>query len=74
MLKYREVLRLYSQNLSNRSIASSSGCSRNSVAEIISRANGSQVSWPFDKDVNDFIIGSLLSLKPPSASNGSHGK
>ncbi|WP_026045757.1 IS21 family transposase [Paenisporosarcina sp. TG-14] len=60
MLKYREVLRLYAQNLSNRSIASSSGCSRNSVAEIISRANELQVSWPFDKDVNDEELQGIL--------------
>jgi transposase len=60
MLKYREVLRLHAQNLSNRSIASSSGCSRNSVAEILSRANELQVSWPFDKDITDVELQGIL--------------
>ena len=45
MTQYREILRLYSQGISQRSIASSCGCSRNTVAKVISKANELELSW-----------------------------
>ncbi|KXG74964.1 helix-turn-helix domain-containing protein [Thermotalea metallivorans] len=38
MTKYREILRLYSQGISQRSIATSCECSRNTVSKVIARA------------------------------------
>ncbi|MDL2327362.1 IS21 family transposase [Ruminococcaceae bacterium OttesenSCG-928-A11] len=38
MEKYREILRLYEQGLSGRSIAACCGCSRNTVAKVLERA------------------------------------
>lgn len=38
MTKYREIIRLSNMGLSQRSIASSCQCSRNTVSEVLSRA------------------------------------
>ena len=46
MTKYREILRLYSQGISQRNIAVSCECSRNTVAKVLQRAGELQISWP----------------------------
>ena len=38
MTNYREILRLYSQGISQRSIAAGCECSRNTVSKVITRA------------------------------------
>ena len=53
MTKYREILRLYSQRISGRSISVSCGCSRNTVTKVISRAKELNISWPLEADVTD---------------------
>lgn len=45
MTDYREILRLRSQGFSQRSIAASCGCSRNTVADVIQRADQMQLDW-----------------------------
>lgn len=60
MIKYREILRLHAQSLSNRSIASSCGCSRNTVGDVLKRARELQVSWPFEKDITDTELQKIL--------------
>ncbi|MBT2730421.1 helix-turn-helix domain-containing protein [Bacillus sp. ISL-75] len=60
MIKYREILRLNDQGLSNRSIASSCGCSRNTVNNVIKRADELQVSWPLEKDITDTDLQNVL--------------
>lgn len=60
MIKYREILRLNAQSLSNRSIASSCGCSRNTVGDVLKRARELQVSWPFERDITDTELQGIL--------------
>lgn len=60
MIKYREILRLKAQGLSNRSVASSCGCSRNTVGDVLKRAQELQVSWPFERDITDTELQMLL--------------
>ncbi len=45
MDKYREILRMHAQGVSGRSIAASCGCSRNTVAKAIQRAEELDVSY-----------------------------
>lgn len=60
MIKYREILRLHSQNLSQRGIASSCACSRNTVAEVLKRANEKGIVWPFERDLEDSDLQDIL--------------
>ena len=39
MTKYREILRLHSQGVSQRGIASSCRCSRNTVSKVLERGD-----------------------------------
>ena len=45
MVKYHEILRLFNAGISQRSIAMSCQCSRNTVAKVIKRVNELQLSW-----------------------------
>jgi len=45
MTDYREILRLYSQGISQRSIAVSCGCSRNTVSTVLERAMQHTLDW-----------------------------
>lgn len=45
MTEYREILRLKSQGISQRSIAVSCGCSRNTVSNVFQRAEQMQLDW-----------------------------
>lgn len=60
MTKYREILRLSSMGLSQRSIASSCQCSRNTVSEVLSRAIQKEVAWPLSEDVVDEDLQNML--------------
>ena len=60
MIKYREILRLYSQGVSQRGIASSCQCSRNTVSKVLERAGGQGIAWPFEKDMTDADLQGLL--------------
>lgn len=60
MIKYREILRLHAQNLSNRGIASSCGCSKNTVGDVLKRAKEKGVAWPLEKDVDDTELQEML--------------
>ncbi len=53
MTKYRAILRLYSQGISQRSIAASCECSRNTVAKIIARAKELNLAWPLSSDTTN---------------------
>jgi transposase len=46
MTNYRELLRLHAGGISQRNIAASLGCSRNTVAKVLERADAQQLSWP----------------------------
>ncbi|WP_304363902.1 helix-turn-helix domain-containing protein [Sporolactobacillus terrae] len=60
MIKYREILRLHAKDLSIRSIASGVGSSRNTVSDVLKRANEKDVLWPLEKDVDDAELQALL--------------
>lgn len=53
MTQYREILRLHSQGISQRNIAVSCACSRNTVSKIIQRAEELGIVWPLEKDLTD---------------------
>ena len=46
MTNYREILRLFHQGISQRSIASSCACSRNTVAKVLKQAEELGLGWP----------------------------
>ena len=56
MTKYREILRLKSLNFSERNIALSCSCSRNTVSKVLKRANELDISWPVEDSKTDAII------------------
>ncbi|MGF7046227.1 transposase [Paenibacillus sp. DS2015] len=60
MTKYREILRLSCLGLSQRSIASSCQCSRNTVSEVLSRALQKELTWPLPEDVTDEDLQTVL--------------
>lgn len=49
MTQYREILRLYQHGISQRSIALSCKCSRNTVAAVVQRAKTANLQWPLDE-------------------------
>lgn len=49
MVDYREIIRLHSLNHSNATIAASLGHSRNTVSEVLKKANDHGVEWPIPK-------------------------
>ena len=51
MVSYREILRLSSLGLSQRSIAASLQCSRNTVSEVLSRSHRQGLNWPLPDDL-----------------------
>jgi len=53
MTKYREILRLHGQELSQRSIAASCECSRNTVAKAVARAAELGLAWPLPESMTD---------------------
>ena len=60
MTNYREILRLISLGISNRDIAKSVPCSRNTVASVSERARGAGLSWPLPTDLTDRELEKLL--------------
>ena len=53
MTKYREILRLYSLGISQRSIAATCECSRNTVAKVLGRAEELSITWPLPESMED---------------------
>lgn len=51
MTQYREILRLYSQGISQRSIALSCECSRNTVSSTLKRAESCGIEWMLLQDM-----------------------
>lgn len=61
MIDYREIIRLKSADYSNISVASSTGNSRNKVADIWKKAQEKQLSWPIpDTLTNEDLKGILF--------------
>ena len=60
MTPYREILRLHSQGISQRSIAASCSCSRNTVARTILEAERHSLSVPLPKELTDEMLSKLF--------------
>lgn len=60
MVKYREILRLFKQGISQRNIAASCQCSRNTVSRVLQRAKDLQLSWEQCEDKTALEIAQLL--------------
>src|SRR5690606_10518213 len=60
VVKYREILRLHAQGVSQRGIASSCANSRNTIREVDKRAQKLNISWPFQEDMTDSDLQELL--------------
>jgi len=58
MDKYREILRMHGQGFSGRSIASSCGCSRNTVAKVIERAEEKEIVY--SPEISENELASIL--------------
>lgn len=52
MTQYRQILRLHSQGISQRSIAQSCQCSRNTVSAVLQRASAASLTWPLDVETD----------------------
>ena len=68
MINYREILRLKSLGYSQRSIASSAKASRNTVSEVLKKAEQLQIVWPLDGDVTNDTLEEIFSEKQTSSS------
>lgn len=62
MTSYREILRLYSQGLSQRSIAASCGCGKGTVQRTIAHAKEHGLAWPLPLEMTDERLRKLFSL------------
>ena len=60
MTKYREILRLSSLGFSNRNIALSVPCSRNTVAKVLKRAQELDIFWPLEDNQTDEVLEGLF--------------
>lgn len=60
MTEYREILRMHEQGASNTDIAASRGCSRNTVASVLARADAAGVSFDDVRELTDNDISRVL--------------
>jgi len=68
MTQYREILRLYQHGISQRSIALSCKCSRNTVAAVVQRAKSANLQWPLDGKTDAELEALLFPEKQASVS------
>ena len=69
MTNYRQILRLHAQGVSGRGIAASCQCSRNTVAQVLERAEQLQIKWPFEKEFTDGELQGILFPEKEFSSN-----
>ncbi len=72
MTKHREILRLHSRGISQRSIAESCGCSRNTVAKTLARAKEVGLKWPLEDGMTDEDLESQLFPRDVENSSSRH--
>lgn len=60
MTPYREILRLHSRGISQRSIAASCQCSRNTITRVVARAQEMSLGWPLKEDISDDALDKIL--------------
>ena len=71
MVKIREILRLKSLGIGIRATTTSCNCSRNTVRDILKRAEMQGINWPLPEDMDD---ARLLQMLYPTAANPAHRK
>ena len=69
MTKYREIIRLQSLMISERTIAESCGVSRNTVSKVLKKAKELKISWPLGPEMTDARLGELLFPKTKTTAN-----
>ncbi|MFZ5987718.1 MAG: IS21 family transposase [Bacillota bacterium] len=60
MTDYREILRLKSLGFSERNIALSCPCSRNTVSKVLKRAEELDISWPMPNEQTNAVLEGML--------------
>ncbi len=60
MTKYREILRLHNQGISQRSIALSCNCSRNTVSKVIKLSGEHNIGWPLSPEYTEAKLSELF--------------
>ncbi|MEG0566718.1 MAG: IS21 family transposase, partial [Hungatella sp.] len=60
MIDYREIIRLKSAEYSNTSVASSTGSSRNKVADIWDKTQEKQLQWPIPDELTNEDLKAIL--------------
>lgn len=60
MIQYREILRLHSQGVSQRGIASACRCGRATIRTTVERAERQGITWPFEQDITDADLQTML--------------
>ena len=63
MIKYREILRLQLQGISERNIASSCRCSRVTINELLNRAEAKGISWPLSEGLDNLQLQRMMFLE-----------
>lgn len=69
MTNYREILRLHSQGISQRSIALSCKCSRNTVSGVVKGATSNKIFWPLPESISDNELAKQLFPEKAISSN-----
>ncbi len=69
MTEYREILRLHSQGISQRAIAESLSCSRNTVARVLQRAKSLSITWPLKPETTDAVLDKIFYPDPVTPTN-----
>jgi transposase len=67
MTDYREILRLKSLGVSERNIALSCPCSRNTVSKVLKRAEELAITWPLPSEQTNAVLEGILY---PAGSSG----
>ncbi len=66
----REILRMASKGISQRSMATALGCSRHQIAKILKNAEEEGITWPLPEGMSDDTLHQRLN--PSSRSAGEH--
>jgi transposase len=69
MVRYREILRLKSLGYTQRQIAASAHCSRDTIREVSKLADVRNLVWPLDPAMTDHVLQSLLYPERANLSN-----
>jgi len=69
MIKYRQILRLINQGISQRRTAISCQCSRNTVSRVVKRAEELKLSWNTCKEKTDADLENLMFPKTDKNNN-----